>query len=182
MTKICFPHDIIKNDQSTSITQRVENANAIWYPGSDTSEHVTPNLQNLEQINAKAVGQGVVVANNKSSEVLHTGKLNIKIGSNDIRLSNILHVPGITKNLLSVHKLCLDNNVVFEFDSQHVLMKEQESNKVIASRGVKDGLYKLDLENARIDDALINSCERASLLTWRNRLGHVLPKQNKKFS
>lgn len=75
------------------------------------------------------------MVNGKSIEVLHTRKSNIKIGSNDIMSSNILHVPS-KKKLLFVHKLCLNNNVVFEFDNQCILMKERESNKAIALGGV----------------------------------------------
>lgn len=30
-------------------------------------------------------------------------------------LDNVLHVPSITRNLISVSKFSVDNNVVFEF-------------------------------------------------------------------
>ena len=57
-------------------------------------------------------------------------------------LNNLLHVPSITKNLLSVSKFALDNNVFFEFYPYHCNVKSQATNKVILSGIVgADGLY-----------------------------------------
>ena len=50
-------------------------------------------------------------------EISHIGQSFIQIPNHDhdLQLQNILHVPSAAKNLFSVHKLALDNDVFFEF-------------------------------------------------------------------
>ena len=45
--------------------------------------------------------------------------------SRSLDLKNILHVPQITTNLLSVNRLCNDNNVIVEFFSNGFVVKDQ---------------------------------------------------------
>jgi len=42
----------------------------------------------------------------------------------DLYLKNILHVPKVQKNLVSVHKLALDNHVFLEFHPNFFLIKD----------------------------------------------------------
>lgn len=46
-------------------------------------------------------------------------------------LSQPLHVPSITKNLIIVSKFALDNCVFFEFHLNHCLVKSQVSNEIL---------------------------------------------------
>jgi hypothetical protein len=46
---------------------------------------------------------------------MHLGSCSINTDTCPLALTNILHVPEISKNLLSVHKLARDNNIFFEF-------------------------------------------------------------------
>jgi histone deacetylase 1/2 len=55
----------------------------------------------------------------------------------------MLHVPNISKNLLSVSKFAQDNNVIFEFHPYHCFVKSQGSNQVLLEGTVgADGLYQ----------------------------------------
>lgn len=57
--------------------------------------------------------------------------------------SNLLHVPKITKNLVSVSKFAKDNHVFFEFHSDKCLVKSQVTNEVLLRGEVgADGLYQ----------------------------------------
>ena len=58
-------------------------------------------------------------------------------------LSNLLFVPSVTKNLISVSQFCKDNNVFFEFHSSLCLVKSQDSKQVLLKGLVgSDGLYQ----------------------------------------
>jgi hypothetical protein len=48
-------------------------------------------------------------------------------------LSNVLHVPHITKPLLSIQKLCRDNHVYFEFHASLFYMKDLITKEVLLS-------------------------------------------------
>ena len=48
-----------------------------------------------------------------------------------LALKQLLHVPSISKNLLSVSKFAHDNNVFFEFHSNHCFVKDQVTRIVL---------------------------------------------------
>jgi histone deacetylase 1/2 len=60
-----------------------------------------------------------------------------------LKLNDLLHVPNISKNLLSVSKFAKDNNVFIEFHSHHCYVKSQDSKHILLEGTVgSDGLYK----------------------------------------
>jgi hypothetical protein len=58
-------------------------------------------------------------------------------------LCNVLHVPLVTKNILSAHKFTLDTNTYIEFHPWYFSVKEQGSGKVLLQGLNENGLYKL---------------------------------------
>ena len=63
-------------------------------------------------------------------------------------LSNVLHVPHITKLLLSVQKFYRDNHVYFEFHASMFYVKDLVTKKVLLSGQIHDGLYVLSESSA----------------------------------
>jgi histone deacetylase 1/2 len=60
-----------------------------------------------------------------------------------LHLKDLLHVPHISKNLLSVSKFAQDNNVIFEFHPYTCFVKSQDSKQVLLEGTVgSDGLYQ----------------------------------------
>ena len=59
-------------------------------------------------------------------------------------LNHLLHVPEITKDLLSVSKFVRDNNVFFEFHPNFCLAKDQVSKIVVLEGKLKGVLYAFD--------------------------------------
>lgn len=57
----------------------------------------------------------VTGGNGTGLAISHVSSSSLLSGSRPLILKNVLHVPHIATNLLSVHKLCTDNNVVVEF-------------------------------------------------------------------
>lgn len=95
-------------------------------------------------------------------------------------------MSAITKNLISVSKFAMNNNVFFEFHCDKCLVKSHASFEVVLQRTVnKDGLYPFgSLPATPTSSATINTLARhflpnkASTLKsylytmWHNRLGH----------
>ena len=48
-----------------------------------------------------------------------------------LKLKNILLVPVVTKNLISISKLTLENDVIVEFDSTGCFVKDKKSKVVL---------------------------------------------------
>ena len=131
-----------------------------------------------------------------------TGTRISSIGSNLFRspyfptttlsLKNLLLVPSLTKNLLSVSKFTRDNNCFFEFHPSYCCVKSQDSHKVLLQGALgEDGLYKLYPSLARttshnnsthssasVHNSLLSPKEihhtvvSSSFNLWHQRLGH----------
>ena len=97
-----------------------------------------------------------------------TGSSKFHINSTHFKLNDILHVPLITKNLLSIHKFTSDNNVYVEFHPNFCMVKDIQTHQQLMRGEHKDGLYLLHFLQNR--SSYIG--EKASPETWHNRLGH----------
>lgn len=73
-----------------------------------------------------------------------------------LSLKNILHVPNIKKNLLSIGKLTFDNNCL-EFDATRCFVKDKATKKVLPEGKLKDSLYQLDIPIQMTKSAVKNS-------------------------
>ena len=69
--------------------------------------------------------------------------------SQSLALHNILHIPKITKNLISVSQFTKDNNMVAEFFSDGCLIKDKVTRQVLLRVSLKRGLYQLDVTQAK---------------------------------
>lgn len=145
-------------------------ANAIWYPNSRATNHVTNDNENIQEINPWNSEKRVVITYGNYIPISRSRQSSFPLNSNNLHHKNILHVPCIKKNLLSIKKLCLDNNAYVLFDSSSVYIKDRSTDKEIM-RGVNDGLYQVELEDCPV--AEINLGEKTSLTIWYHRLGHV---------
>ena len=71
-----------------------------------------------------ADGSGMHISHiGQSSLLTHTPR--------KLHLRNVLHVPSVTSNLLSVPKLTLDNNVLVEFHPSHFFVKDRATRDVL---------------------------------------------------
>ena len=60
-----------------------------------------------------------------------------------ISVPNVLYVPNMKKNLISVSQLARDHNVIAEFHSDSCLIKDMDLELVLLQGILKDGLYQL---------------------------------------
>lgn len=93
----------------------------------------------------------------------------------DLYLKNILHVPKVQKNLVSVHKLALDNHVFLEFHPNFFLIKDQVTKRVL-HRGRRHGdLYPL-VSHPQKEESIkqVYGVNKPSTSRWHSRLGHLL--------
>nr|KYP34572.1 Retrovirus-related Pol polyprotein from transposon TNT 1-94 [Cajanus cajan] len=136
----------------------------IWYPDSGASNHIV-------------IGNGQGLPINSSGVTHFSSPLKPHVS---LTLHNLLYVPTITKNLISVSQFCKDNSVFFEFHSTFCLVKSQDSNETLLLGVVgPDGLYQFPSlllprhPSAVLPSAHTVSSNSVSYATWHSRLGHA---------
>jgi hypothetical protein len=88
----------------------------VWYPDTSATNHMTADLQSLNLSAKDYTSQDQVrVGNGQGLYIHHIGSSILCSSNQDFFLKNILHVPSISQNLLSVYQFAKDNNVFFEF-------------------------------------------------------------------
>ncbi|RVX16421.1 Retrovirus-related Pol polyprotein from transposon RE1 [Vitis vinifera] len=103
----------------------------------------TPFANNLNSHTPFAGSDKVVVGNGNRLNISNIGHSTISSVSRSLNLKNILHVPQLTTNLISVNRLCTDNNVTVEFFTNGFVVKDQASKKALLQGNLNYGLYKL---------------------------------------
>jgi hypothetical protein len=139
-----------------------------WYPDTGATHHVTSDLNNLNLHSEAYDGPDEIqVGNGTRLAIQHTG--NSKLSPN-FYLRHVLHVPNITKNLLSVQKFTYDNNVYMEFHPSCFFVKDRTSGKILHCGSSRHGLYHWFSPTAAPPSVF--SSERANFVDWHARLGH----------
>lgn len=117
-----------------------------------------------------------------------------------LTLNNLLLVPKITKNLISVSQFTRDNRLYFEFHPDFYLIKSQATSEVLLQGSLgKDGLYSFGnlkapsysssispcvhtLTSGNLHSTTLNSCTIPNInvigpslyAQWHNKSGHPL--------
>ena len=123
------------------------NISQAWFPDSGASHHATNDPHNLLQSSTAAGNEHILMANGTGTRISSIGSNLFRspyFPNTTLSLKNLLLVPSLTKNLLSVSKFTRDNNCFFEFHPSYCCVKSQDSHKVLLQGALgEDGLYKL---------------------------------------
>jgi hypothetical protein len=107
------------------------------------------------------------VGDGKGLPISHISHTKIYTPHRSFTLSNVLHVPAITKPLLSVQKFYLDDNVYFEFHPFVFYVKDLNTHAVLLSGQSKDGLYALTKYSIKsVPQTYWSPCISASVDLW----------------
>jgi hypothetical protein len=101
-------------------------------------------------------------------DISHVGEGAIYTRSQNLKLKQILHVPQDTKNLVSVHRFVVDNNIFLEYHPYFFLIKDRATRKLLLKGKCHKGLYPLPSSFTR----QVFGVSRQSFHRWHNRLGH----------
>jgi hypothetical protein len=104
-------------------------------------------------------------------KISHVGHSVLHTPNSTLHLKNVLHVPAASKNLLSVHRLTLDNDVYIEFHPFFFLIKDQATRTVLFKGPCIGGLYPLvPVPSGPHKEVFVTI--KPSSSTWHRRLGH----------
>ncbi|KAK9073175.1 hypothetical protein SSX86_007499 [Deinandra increscens subsp. villosa] len=142
---------------------------ANWYVDSGATDHMANSPGIVSNPLACHGNNNVYFGNGTSLPISHKGH---HILHNDIKLNDILVVPNLTKNLLSVAKLTNDNNIDVIFSRNQFFLQDRSTRQVLAQGKCEDGLYVLNQDHV-VFTATSSLCNKASYELWHSHLGHA---------
>jgi GAG-pre-integrase domain len=139
-----------------------------WYMDYGASAHVTLDLNALVTYSPYNGSDQLCVGDGKGLSILHTGTAFLPTNTGSLILTNVLHVPSISKPLLSISQLTTDNVASVDFLADSCFIKDLSSNKVLL-KGIKiNGLY---IVSSTSPQAL--QCTKEPISLWHQRLCHT---------
>ncbi|KAL3683514.1 hypothetical protein R1sor_001536 [Riccia sorocarpa] len=155
---------------------------AQWFLDSCASRHVTSNRDTLDQFKDGSMLTPVESAGGKSHKIAGSGNVIFDDGEIKTIVSDVLYMPDLQKNLLSVGQLA-DKNAVIVFDSQGFLVIRKGKTPLILAKGKRErssGLYVIDVNSWSPHDTSLNRAIQANLTVldpitrlWHSRMGHI---------
>ena len=98
---------------------------------SGASSHMASDHGNFDSLTPSTSHQSVTVGNGATIPITHIGSFSLTSTSIPLHLHNILIVPQIIKNLISVHQFTTDNSCSVEFDPYGFSVKDLLTGTVI---------------------------------------------------
>ncbi|KOB73565.1 putative retrovirus-related pol polyprotein from transposon tnt, partial [Operophtera brumata] len=149
-------------------------------------EELRRNMVNYKDFNRNAKHTTVAVANNEQLKCNGVGDLMVNFGNEVRQLKNVLYVPQLATNLMSVSKF-VESGFTVEFNGNGCSIYDSKvSGNRIALVGCDKGIYKLDcnivkpLHNKVYSSKLLSNVQKTestavavSTELWHRRLGHL---------
>ncbi|KAK2390546.1 Plant stearoyl-acyl-carrier-protein desaturase family protein [Trifolium repens] len=138
-----------------------------WLIDSGCTNHMTYDRDLFKELNKTSISK-VRIGNGEQSAVEGIGTTSIKTHAGMKQISNVLYVPEINQNLLSVAQLLEKNyKVIFEYKS--CVIKDQNNKEVITSQ-IKGKRFVLDLMK---NDHIIEEKKEFKFKEDREDLGEI---------
>ena len=164
-----------------------------WLANSSTSDHLTTNFNNLLVQSQYKGPEQITVGNGQSLPINHIGNATLHTKYHNFTLKNVLHVPRIALNLLSVHKFYLHNNCSCYFYANQIKIQDIPTGKLLYKGLSENGVYPIYSKhfnkslphfNSKSSPLKSHSSASSSFLSsfhvnksnkwllWHHRLGH----------
>ncbi|KAH9782587.1 hypothetical protein KPL71_008966 [Citrus sinensis] len=150
MSPVCMPGFHTPYSPGTAYMANFEGpADESWYFDSGATHHLPNNMTNIHIREEFKGNDQLIIGNGQGLTITHVGNASLRLSGSKttcILLKDILLVPSITKNLLSISKLTSDNNISIEFCVNVCFVKDKMKGQVLLQGLSEKGLYKLQLK------------------------------------
>ncbi|KAJ0727195.1 putative RNA-directed DNA polymerase [Helianthus annuus] len=144
----------------------------IWKPDTGANDHASPDLASLDNSEPYQGNDSLHVGDGTPLPIFHIGSSKIYTPHKTFNISNILHVPALKQNLLSVQKFCSDNDVFFEFHASFFVVKDESTRTILLTGPSEQGLYSIRLPTFKSLPKVAFTATKESSTIWHHRLGH----------
>jgi len=150
----------------------------LWYPDSGATNHITKDSSVFHTKSPYQGSETLKVSNSQGMHIIHTGSTFYIAPNTNTKflLRNLLHVPRITKNLISVAQFTKDNYYYFKFYPHSCFVKHQDTHQILLQGFLKDGLYVFPSSTVSFFHTANHASYKPHVPTlqlWHNRLGHI---------
>lgn len=162
-----------------SNTSNTTNIDSSWVLDSGATHHLYHNSLNLGNPTPFPRNDGVTVSNGVFILISNSCNTLINFLHIILSLNYVLHTPRVTSNLVFIHKLYKDNDILVEFHFNCFFIKENATRKVLLQGPYDKGLYKLIYhkgmaKNQVLPWKLSDVSTFATSFAWHDHLRHIL--------
>jgi hypothetical protein len=155
----------------SSLTGTVTHGSDTWLIDSGASKHMTSYKDSLSKLVQKDSPHKVKLSDDYQYPIKGVGEASYRLDSGKpMKMKDVLYVPGLKKNLLSISALDEKGFRVAFIDGEVLMWSRGKSIDDAIVIGVQEGgLYKL---KGHSDSTLVHSTVNPSEL-WHRRLAHI---------
>lgn len=146
-------------------------SSSTWLIDFSTSHHLTQSEEKVPNTSPYDSDEGIVVGNDNALSISSIGSSFLHTHDNaSPSINHFFHTPYASINLLSVQKLCIDNNVFVEFHFGLFYVKDHNSKLIILQGSSHNGLYKITSVVQGFSSSNDNDIQ--TYYMWHRKLGH----------
>ncbi|MCO5567591.1 hypothetical protein L7F22_021285 [Adiantum nelumboides] len=143
---------------------------------TSASNHMTNHGEGFEELQALQNPDYVETVDDTAHPIAHTGNVPLSLQDGNVKyLPNVLHVPNITKNLVSIGQM-VEQGLQVRFNAYGLYVEEYKKNGKLIAQGKKvDRMCTLDVNIPKVNAAMFahDSGVVADIEIWHKRTGHV---------
>ncbi|CAI5463697.1 unnamed protein product [Closterium sp. Yama58-4] len=155
-----------------------------WFLDTGATQHMTHSASLLNNIGALGDVTSIVFGNNESLPVVGVGSMRLIVDSGPVDVTNVLHVPGVKVNLLSVPQLA-KKGVIANIDGAKMNLfwkGEQFAQGVLNGdiyqlktypRAASSNMASSNVASSNVASSNVAQGSNATLKAWHNRLAHA---------
>ena len=125
-----------------------ETNDATWYLDSAAFAHMNPFEGNFLHTSSNNGCDRVLVGNGALLDINKIGYCQIPATSRPLHLHSTVHIPNLCHNLISIKRLCADNNCFVTFDSSSASIKDKVTGQPLLKDSSKSDVYPVSSSSA----------------------------------
>jgi hypothetical protein len=116
-----------------------------WVADTGATTHMTSAIAQLNLATPFSGSDTIATADGSGLSISNVGSSILDVPQCSFKLPQVLHVPKLSQHLLSVHRLCKDNNCRFICDAFGFCIQDKLTGRVLLQGLSRDGLYPIPL-------------------------------------
>jgi hypothetical protein len=149
----------------------VASNNSTWLLNSGASHNVTANLNHLSLHAPYTGSDDVMIEDGTGLSITHTGLTSLLTNNSTFKLNDVLCVPDIKTNLISIYQFCVTNNVSVEFLPTCFQVKDLHTGATLVQGITKDDVYEWSAIKPSSSPIIAFSSTKTTSSNWHH---HVL--------
>ena len=161
------------NTMSANVSKCGDN---VWYVDLGASNHMTNHGEWFKEMQTLQNPGYVETGDDTTHPIAHKGNVPLALQDGNVKyLANVLHIPNITKNLVSIGQM-VEQGLQVRFNSDGLYVEEYKKNEKLVVQGKKVGkMFTLDVNVPEMNVAMFAQGVGvvADVEIWHKQIGHV---------